>query len=93
MDASIVNFRSLEHWVNTSSPAVQGFARPANVEYIGTNVMESWAIASPLGANFTRVWRDNFGDALRTGAYTWVSEQPAELVGTLNGYLAEHVAW
>jgi len=93
MDASNINLRSVENWVNTSSPAVQGFSYNSAAE-AGRLVMENWAIASPSGANFTLTWRDHFADALRTGPAEWVTQQNVSLdeVG-LNSYLAEHVAW
>ena len=99
MDASNVNFRSVEHWVNTSSAAVQGFNRPVRgmdnsvvSEGYGPE-MESWAIAAPYGSRFAGLWRDNFAAALRNGTEDWVGRQPAEVVGSLNAYLAIEVAW
>jgi len=80
--------------VNTNSNAVQGFAQPANVDFIGQPTpMENWAFAAPLDSHFMQIWRSHFRDALHTGADKWVSEQPPALVGSLSGYLAEHVAW
>jgi len=99
MDASNVNFRSVEHWLNRSSSAVQGFNRPARgvdntivSEGYGAE-MESWAIAAPSGSRFAGLWRDNFAAALRNGTEAWVGRQPAEVVGSLNAYLAIEVAW
>jgi hypothetical protein len=93
MDSSNVNTRPIENWFNTSSPAVQGFSYEGAAK-VGQLVMENWAIGSPSASNFTRTWRGHFADALRTGPDAWVTQQGLDLDAiSLNGYLAEHVAW
>jgi len=99
MDATNVNFRSVEHWVDVRSLAVQGFNRPANVRVVGQDeVMENWAIAAPPNSTFVRVWLAHFADALRRGPDEWAADQlrtPGQelLLSGLNSYLAEHIAW
>ena len=102
MDASNLNFLPLENWVNMSSPAVQGFNRPANTRFVSEGelaVMENWAIAAPLESQFMSRWRDTFAGALSEGTDAFVLRQDPNVVKSLNcggehpGYLAQHVCW
>ena len=98
MDATNVNFLPLENWVNVSSPAVQGFGRPANTVQLGADgalreEMENWAFAAPLGSAFVARWRHHFAEALSEGTDAWAARQDPAVTGALSGYLAEHIGW
>ena len=84
LDATMIQLRSLEHWVNASSSAVQGYSMPEGWYPNEPLTMESFAIAAPLNSTFLQRWQGHLGEAFRVGTHAWARQlQRPDLVGSL----------
>jgi len=84
LDATMIQFRTLEHWVDRRSDAVQGFQMPeGQVQLDEPATMDSFAIAAQPNSTFIRRWHAHLGEAFRAGTLAWSQQQRPDQVGSL----------
>ncbi len=85
LDATILPFRSVEHWVNTTSTAVQGFAMPeGHLRPDEPITMSTFAIATTANNTFVGRWHSHLRDAFTVGSLQWANDlRRPDLVGSL----------
>lgn len=71
LDATCYSIKTVESWVNVNLDELQGFAAPFQ-----SNVLESWALASPPGNSLLVEWRKEFNRAVAMGFDSYKEQVP-----------------